>query len=196
MAIEDVAIDGQTISNLNSVTPPIRIPPGHKRLEFRYTALSLVAPEKLKFKYRLEGLESEWVEAGAKRAADYSFIPPGSYTFHVIACNNDGIWNNAGQSLSFTILPHFWQTWWFRSMSGTMVLAAVGGGVWFDTRRRMRRKLERLERQQAVERAFPIGPTSEHERQLRRVDVCRRESRVQLYCPIEGFLGTLERHAG
>ena len=76
--------------------------------------MSFVAPEKVQFKYRIEGLEKEWNDAGAEARGEYSFLPPGDYTFHVIACNNDGVWNETGVSLPFTLLPHFWQTWWFR----------------------------------------------------------------------------------
>jgi signal transduction histidine kinase/streptogramin lyase len=152
VVIEDLVAGGQSVLDDAADDESLRIPPGRSRFEFRYTGLSLAAPQKVKFKYRLEGLETEWVDAGVKRSAEYSFIPPGDYVFHVIACNNDGIWNETGASLAFTVLPHFWQTWWFRLLGGTLVAAGIGGGVWFDTRRRMRRKVERLEREQAVER--------------------------------------------
>jgi signal transduction histidine kinase/ligand-binding sensor domain-containing protein len=152
VVIEDLLADGQSVMDAAGDEGPLRISPGHNRFEFRYTGLSLAAPQKVKFKYRLEGLESEWVDAGSKRVAEYSFIPPGDYAFRVIACNNDGIWNETGASLSIAVLPHFWQTWWFRAFSGLLLAAALGGGVWFDTRRRMHRKLERLEREQAIER--------------------------------------------
>jgi signal transduction histidine kinase/ligand-binding sensor domain-containing protein len=149
MALEELLLDGEPVTN---TAPPLRIPPGHNRLEFHYTGLSFVAPEKVSFKYRIEGLEKDWVDAGPKRVANYSFLPPGSYTFHVIACNNDGVWNETGVSLPFTLLPHFWQTWWFHFFGGLMTVLAASGAVWFDTRRRLRRRLEKLERQQAVER--------------------------------------------
>ncbi len=70
----------------------------------------------------------------------------------MLACNNDGVWNETGATLAFTVAPAFWQTWWFRTLGGTMTALAGGGIVWLDARRRMRRKLERLQRQQAVER--------------------------------------------
>ena len=149
VALEELLVDGEPVTN---TTSPLRIPPGRKRLEFHYTGLSFVAPEKVRFKYRIEGLEKDWVDAGTKREANYSFLPPGNYIFRVIACNNDGIWNETGVSLPFTLLPYFWQTWWFRVLAGLMIVAAASGTVWFDMRRRMRRRLEKLERQQAVER--------------------------------------------
>ena len=149
MALEEVLVDGERMTN---ALPPLRILPGRNRLEFHYTALSLVAPEKVQFKYRIAGLENDWVDAGAKRVANYSFVPPGNYVFRVIAANNDGVWNETGVSLPFTVLPHFWQTWWFHFFGGLMTVVVVGAGVWFETRRRLRRRLEKLEREQAIER--------------------------------------------
>lgn len=148
MALEELLVDGQRVTN---TLPPLRIAPGRNRLEFHYTALSFVAPEKVSFKYRIQGLEKNWVEAGTKRVANYSFVPPGDYTFQVIAGNNDGIWNETGISLPFTVLPHFWQTWWFRFLSGLAVVLAASAGVWFETRRRLHRRLEKLERRHAIE---------------------------------------------
>ncbi len=149
--IEELVVDGQRL-DWRANTNRLEIPPGHNRLEFRYTGLSFVVPEKVRFRYRLEGLESDWVDAGTERRVNYSYVSPGRYVFHVTACNNDEVWNETGARLEFTILPHFWQTVWFRALLGSVLLAVVGGGVWFDTRRRMRRRLERAERQRAVER--------------------------------------------
>jgi signal transduction histidine kinase len=147
--LEELLVDGQVWTNLSA---PLRIPAGRNRLEFRYTGLSFVAPEKVGFKYRIEGLEKDWVDAGSKRQANYSFVPPGDYQFHVIACNNDGVWNETGATLAFTVLPFFWQTLWFRLLAGVLMVLAASAVVWFDARRRMRRRLEKLEREQAVER--------------------------------------------
>jgi ligand-binding sensor domain-containing protein/signal transduction histidine kinase len=149
MALEAFLVDGQVVTNL---ARPLKIPPGRSHFEFHYTGLSFVAPEKVQFKYRLEGLDREWEDAGAGRVADYRFLPPGDYKFHVIACNNDGIWNETGVSLPFTLLPHFWQTWWFHALGGLGTVLGAGAVVWFDTRRRMHRRLEKMERAQALER--------------------------------------------
>ena len=148
MALEELLVDGVLVTNIVS---PLRIPPGRNRLEFHYTGLSFVAPEKVSFKYRIEGLENDWVDAGPKRVANYSFLPPGDYVFQVKACNNDGVWNEAGVALPFTLLPHFWQTVWFRVLAGLLIVVAASGAVWFETRRRLHRRLEKLERQHAVE---------------------------------------------
>jgi signal transduction histidine kinase/ligand-binding sensor domain-containing protein len=131
---------------------PLRIRPGRHRFEFRYVALSFVAPEKVRYSRMLEGLENDWVDAGVKRSAEYQYLPPAQYTFHVIACNNDGVWNRGGASLAFTVLPFFWQTFGFRLGSVTGGAAALATGVFWASRRRLRRQLEISERQHAVER--------------------------------------------
>jgi signal transduction histidine kinase len=84
--------------------------------------------------------------------ATYNYIPPGHYSFQVTACNNDGIWNKTSASLEFDVLPFFWQTTWFLVLVGTATVLTASGAVWFETRRRMRRKLEHAERQRDVER--------------------------------------------
>jgi signal transduction histidine kinase/ligand-binding sensor domain-containing protein len=130
----------------------LNIPAGKQRFEIRYTALSFAAPEKVRFKYKLEGLEKEWTDAETKRAAPYTYLPPGPYTFRVIACNNDEVWNNVGASLAFYVLPEFWQTWWFKTVVLLAGAGLVAGAVMSWMRRRVRRKLEQLERQRIVER--------------------------------------------
>jgi len=151
VVIEALLVDGQPVPWVCGPGAH-QIPPGRHRLEFQYTALSFVVPEKVRFRYRLEGLEADWVEAGPVRRVNYSHVPPGRYVFRVTACNNDDVWSERGAGLEFTVRPHLWQTLGFRSALAVLLLAAVAGGVWFDTRRRMRRKLERAERQRAIER--------------------------------------------
>jgi signal transduction histidine kinase/ligand-binding sensor domain-containing protein len=150
--IEEVIANGRMLANSPSNDKVLRIPPGFQRFEFHYTGLSFTAPEKMQFQYRLEGWEKDWVDAGNKRVAEYSYIPPGIYTFHVRACNSDGVWNETGAQFTFNLLPHFWQTLWFRAVTVLATTALVVSSVWFVARRRMRSKLERIERQQAVER--------------------------------------------
>src|SRR5882724_4400922 len=159
VVIEGLLVDGHLIkrpivpnTRPNSAGATLQIPRGNQRFEIHYAGLSFAAPEKVLFRYKLEGLERLWMDAGTRRVAEYSYLPPGAYTFHVIACNNDEVWNETGASLSFTVLPWFYQTWWFRLAAIVGGAAAVGATVVFVTRRRVRDRLEQLERQQAVER--------------------------------------------
>ncbi len=152
VVIERLLVDDSVVNEGASPQTPLQITPGQHRYEFQFTALSFDAPEKVRFRYRLEGVETEWVDVQSPRKAYYSHLPPGDYRFRVLACNSDGVWNEQGATLAFSVEPAFWQTWWFR-ISGVVLTALAGGGiVWLDARRRMRRKVERLQRQQAVER--------------------------------------------
>src|SRR5262249_31715066 len=99
-----------------------------------------------------EGVDSEWVVAGARRTAHYNNIYPGHYHFRVLACNSDGVWSENGAALDFELLPHFWQTWSFLIGSALAAGASLYGLALLATRRRMQRKLELLERQHAIER--------------------------------------------
>jgi ligand-binding sensor domain-containing protein/signal transduction histidine kinase len=147
VVIEEFMVDGQPAALAGA-----QIAPGKQRFEVRYTGLSFAAPDRVQFKYKLDGLETEWVEAGTGRLAQYSYLKPGQYSFHVIACNNDGVWNENGATVDFTVQPHLWQTWWFAVI---VVLAGAGGivtGVLGVAQRRERRKLEQMEKQQAVEK--------------------------------------------
>ena len=92
----------------------LRLPPLVRDLEIDYTALSLVAPEKNLFRYKLEGRDSDWQDVGNRRQAFYNNLAPGIYRFRVIACNNSGVWNEAGAFLDFSIAPAYYQTTWFR----------------------------------------------------------------------------------
>jgi PAS domain S-box-containing protein len=89
------------------------LPPGTRTLEFTYTATSLVASDRIRFKYMLEGFDGDWVDAAGRRSAYYTNLPPGAYRFRVIAANSEGVWNSEGASIGFSLEPHFYQTWWF-----------------------------------------------------------------------------------
>jgi signal transduction histidine kinase/ligand-binding sensor domain-containing protein len=109
--IEKVLVDDQ-VRNLNG---ELTIRPGANRLEFRYAGLSFVAPQKVEYRYQLEGFDHGWIDAGTRRAAFYTNLPPGSYRFRVLAANNDGIWNTTGAAFGLRLMPHYYQTWWFYS---------------------------------------------------------------------------------
>ncbi len=131
---------------------PLRIPEGRGELKFEYSALGFSDPEKEHFKYRLEGVDPGWVDAGEQRVAYYNNLPPGNYFFQVKACNRDGVWNEAGAGISVILLPHYWQTLWFQSLGGLMAFSGICGAAFYTTRRRMQRKFALLEQQQAVDK--------------------------------------------
>jgi ligand-binding sensor domain-containing protein/two-component sensor histidine kinase len=111
VAIDEVLIDDQPVND--PATGPLTVAPGMRRFEFRYAGMSFIAPQKVRFRYRLDGFDHDWVDAGTRRTAYYTNLPPGSYSFHVLASNNDGVWNETGASLNFRLMPHFYQTLWF-----------------------------------------------------------------------------------
>ncbi|HWD92630.1 MAG TPA: two-component regulator propeller domain-containing protein [Verrucomicrobiae bacterium] len=142
-----------TSKNLNvDVSRPFVIPPGQGSLEIRYTALSYTAPGKNMYRYKLAPADTAWVNAGNSRVARYMNLRPGTYRFQVAACNNDGVWNEQGQTATLVFQPHFWQTWWFALLVGGTILGLVAGTVRYVTRRRLQRKLIQLEQRHAVER--------------------------------------------
>ena len=130
----------------------MRIRPGKHRLEFRYTGLSFAEPERIRFRYRLEGLDTDWLEAGTRRTALYSYLPAGHYRFLVASCNSDGIWSESGSALELTVLRYFWQTWWFLTAAGIGLMGSVVGTARLLEKRKLQRRLKRLEQERALER--------------------------------------------
>jgi ligand-binding sensor domain-containing protein/signal transduction histidine kinase len=122
VAIERFAADEQD-QPLHAAGGSIAVPAGHNHFHFDYAALSFVAPQKVRYRFMLEGFDHTWIEAGLRRIAYYTNIPPGHYTFRVQAANNDGVWNTQGAALGFELRPHFYQTVWFYA-----VLALAMGG--------------------------------------------------------------------
>ena len=120
VAIERVIFDHQSFDPRSL----LEVRPGKGELEFDYTALSFLAPQHVRFKYRLEGFDSEWIDAGVRRTAYYTNIPPGTYRFRVIACNNDGVWNDTGAAVSFRLRAHFYQTYVFYGLC--VLVAGIG----------------------------------------------------------------------
>jgi ligand-binding sensor domain-containing protein/signal transduction histidine kinase len=122
VAIEQVKVD--EISYAPGA--PLELPPGQTRFEFYYTGLSFTAPEQLRFKYKLEGFDPAWIEAGTRRLASYTNVPAGRYRFRVLACNNDGVWNESGAAFEFYLKPHFYRTYWFYGLCLLGLGAAIG----------------------------------------------------------------------
>jgi signal transduction histidine kinase len=119
--VEDVVADRRSFSPRSD----LRLPPLTRDLEIDYTALSFVVPQEVRFRYKLEGRDANWQEPGTRRQAFYSDLRPGKYQFRVIACNNDGVWNDAGATLEFSITPAWYQTSWFRVLSSSGFLLIV-----------------------------------------------------------------------
>lgn len=106
---------------------PVRLAAGTRALELHYTAPSFLTPDRVRFKYRLEGFDDEWVDAGTRRVAYYTNLPPGSYRFRVMVGNGHGLWNEADASLDLSLARHYYQTGWFYSLcvlAGILVVAA------------------------------------------------------------------------
>src|SRR5438270_9401113 len=134
--IEKLAADRKEYRDSLSGDAPskLRLPPLVRELEIDYTALSLVAPEKVLFRSKLEGWDQDWQDAGTRRQAFYSNLPPRNYTFRVKASNNSGLWNEADTSLDLSIAPAYYQTYWFR----LSCLAAFVALLWTLYRWRIR----------------------------------------------------------
>jgi signal transduction histidine kinase len=158
-----VVVDPSRIT-LNPVVPPVvieellvgkaavdlsrdvEISPGRGDLEIHYTAVLFAAPEKVRFKYLLEGYDEKWVEAGSRRIAYYTNIPPGRYTFRVIASNEEGIWSDSGAKLALYLRPHFYETGWFKALTLLTVIGLVALAY--------RVRLQKLSRAHATQQAF------------------------------------------
>jgi len=125
--IEQVVADHKSYPVASDEKGDVRLPPLIRDLQVDYTALSLVAPEKVLFRYKLEGWDRDWQDAGSRRQAFYNNLPPHNYTFRVMACNNSGVWNEAGAALDFVIPPAWYQTNWFRAACVVAFLTTLGG---------------------------------------------------------------------
>lgn len=110
VAIEQVSIDDQPVSMRSA----LRVPPGRSRIEIHYAGLSFMAPQKVRYRYKLEGFDRNWISAGHQSTAYYTNLAPGNYTFEVMAANQDGLWSRGAAMIHFTVLPQIYQTWWFR----------------------------------------------------------------------------------
>lgn len=167
--LERVAVDGQTVGLYDRYLPAqgsptniaslqsldnvnLRLPPSLHQLDFEFTALSFTAPENVDIEYRLEGLDTNWIDSDGARSASYLRLPRGSYRFQVRASSIAGVWDEGGRSLNFIILPFYWQTWWFRLAvlaAFTMGIAAIVRYVSFQ---RLQHRLQLLEQQAAVQK--------------------------------------------
>lgn len=123
--IESISADGSPIQS----TDNIKIPSASRRVTFRFMGLSLAAPERVRYRYMLDGFDRGWSEPALARDAIYTNLRPGPYRFHVIASNSDGLWNQDGTSVAITIVPEFYQTSWFLLLC-VLVLAVLSGAAY------------------------------------------------------------------
>ena len=145
-------IEGASVDGVHTALVPggLRVRSGARRIDFQYSSPNVLAPERLRFRFRLEGLDKEWVDAGPRRDASYSRLPPGHYEFEVQASGPEGVWQE-GRGLQLEILPHLWERASFQLAAGFALLAGVAGTVWALERGRSRRRLERLELQRTLD---------------------------------------------
>jgi len=143
----DVIIEGVVIDNKPVPTDKkVRLQPGRRDFEFHYTGLNFPSPKKVRFKYKLEGYDKEWVDAGTRRTAYYTSIAPGNYRFQVIACNKYGFWNEKGASFNFYLRPYFHQTLWFYLLC-SLGIVSTGVGIFRVRVRQLKRHKAELEEQ-------------------------------------------------
>ncbi|MCX8090877.1 MAG: histidine kinase [Verrucomicrobiae bacterium] len=148
--VEEVRVDGVPLEERDRVDELWRVPSTARRIEFHYTAPEMEIPERLRFRYRLEGLDTEWVEAGAQRTASYARLPPGLYRFQVMV-GAHGVWQPAKVPLTLEIVPRFWERRAFQLGGVALLLVVVAASVRFAERARLRRRLARLETEKAME---------------------------------------------
>src|SRR5713101_5320696 len=137
VTIETVKADDQTLP----VSSGLHLRPRTKSLQFEFAALSLTAPERVSFRYKLEGFDGDWRGPVSAREVAYTNLPPRNYRFRLVACNNDGVWNENGAALDFTLLPAFYQTNWFL----LLCVAAAGSFAWATYQWRIRQVAARLD---------------------------------------------------
>jgi signal transduction histidine kinase/streptogramin lyase len=147
----------------------VEVRPGQGDLEIHYTGLSLVAPEKMLFKYKLEGYNKEWVDAGTRRVAYYTNISPGSYTFRVMASNNDGVWSTEDANIQITVIPPFWRTWWFLTLLVLAMVLAVAGIVAGAAILVHKRRIAKLQRAHAAQKVFSSQLIESQESERKRI---------------------------
>lgn len=157
--IETVAIDRENV-NIGKNTAII-LTPAQNYLDIEYTALSFIKSEQIKFRYKLEGLDKNWVDAGTRRTVNYSYLPSGEYVFRVIAANADGIWNNQGKSIKIIVLAPIYKTWrfWF---SLFIILAIVSYLIY-------RYRIKQLQKLNAAQESFSRQLIESQEAERKRI---------------------------
>ncbi len=153
VVIESVSIQGRQGTNHFRAAPPqeVVVPAGSEGLDIQYTSLNLGAADRARFRCWMENHERDWSPPRDERHAYYGKLPPGRYRFHVTACNEDGLWNKEGSTLAVTVLPPFWQTWWFRTAAALSLLGLIVGSVHYVSTQKLQRQLAVLRQHEALE---------------------------------------------
>jgi signal transduction histidine kinase len=143
--VERITADSTTYDAPMTSGNHVRLPPRVRNVRIEYTALSLTAPERVRFRFMLEGQDPDWREAVNRRSVEYSNLSPGPYRFRVTAANNDGVWNTTGATLAFTVEPAWNQAWWFFVLAASLIALTPAGAVVAWQRRRNRLATERTQ---------------------------------------------------
>lgn len=146
--LEEFLVDGQPVPL--DFKQPVMVPAGSRSVELRYTGLSFASPENIRFRHRLEDVESDWLDAGSERTATYLRLQPGKYRFSVTARSSGGAWQPAGTTVSFVVLPTLWQNLYFRTFLVLLLLALAAGATRALLLRRMRARMRALEQAQVL----------------------------------------------
>ena len=157
VVIEECTVDRHSIDSRRG----LMIHPTQANLEIHYTGLSFINSDQIRFKYKLEGLDRGWIEAGTRRTAYYSHVPPGQYVFRVIAANSDGVWNTKGKSLPLVVVPPFYRTWWFLALA--LVCAGAAAYLAWQVR------VSQLKRAHATQQAFSRQLIASQEGERKRI---------------------------
>jgi signal transduction histidine kinase/streptogramin lyase len=147
--IESMLADGVETSHPSD--EDLRAPSSIRRFEFRFASPDLAQTKDVHFRHKLEGMDENWREASGERIAYYSQLPPARYKFRVAVGGSDGQWHESPQAIAFRVVPRFWELRWVQVLASACLISAIGASVAWNQRRKLRRKLERMELQQSLE---------------------------------------------
>jgi ligand-binding sensor domain-containing protein/signal transduction histidine kinase len=159
VVIESVRVDDveQKTNRLSSVwSGVVALTPANEQLDVQFTCLNFSAPKRAatgaRFRYRLEGRDKNWTDVGGERVAHFNKLDPGKYIFHVVACNEDGVWNETGASFAVTVEPPFWRTPWFGGAAILCFLGALAGTIYLISTAKLKRQLRALRQKELLEK--------------------------------------------